>query len=253
MIPRLLKRFLVEYGNVWRLLPIAGFARWSACLLKRLPAVVQQRSLGPVDDLFGPDFAFKANGRILMIRGGSFGLVREIFGQQCYITADELRPLRWIIDLGSNCGTFSLFALCNAPEARVQGVEALPELARRAQQNLAANQMGDRGCIQNGIVGNESSPWSEALEKTSGPIERFDGKKVVAGMHQVDFLKCDIEGAEYELFAGDLSWLSSVNRLAIEYHGDWAQGEKLSLTLRSAGYSVTQVPHGILGYLYCLR
>ena len=36
----------------------------------------------------------------------------------------------------------------------------------------------------------------------------------------VGLLKVDIEGAEVELFKGDLDWLRKVRAIAIEFHGD---------------------------------
>src|SRR6266404_7620243 len=39
----------------------------------------------------------------------------------------------------------------------------------------------------------------------------------------IDILKVDIEGAEVELFKGDLDWLRSVGAIAIEFHHDSRQ------------------------------
>jgi hypothetical protein len=41
-----------------------------------------------------------------------------------------------------------------------------------------------------------------------------------SGFTKVDLLKVDIEGAEVELFKGNVSWLGCVNSIAIEFHGD---------------------------------
>ena len=37
-------------------------------------------------------------------------------------------------------------------------------------------------------------------------------------LDQIDFLKMDIEGAEYDLFRGALEWLNLVSAMKIEYH-----------------------------------
>jgi FkbM family methyltransferase len=43
-------------------------------------------------------------------------------------------------------------------------------------------------------------------------------------VEQVDFMKVDIEGAEQQLFAGDLGWLKSVGVIAIEFHDERCLG-----------------------------
>ena len=40
----------------------------------------------------------------------------------------------------------------------------------------------------------------------------------MAGGRRISILKVDIEGAEVELFQGDLEWLTHVGAIAIEFH-----------------------------------
>jgi FkbM family methyltransferase len=246
-------RFAQEIANVRRLLPPAEFLRWMGILARQLPAVIRSRSLGIVDDRFGGDFVFRCGARKLQICGGSFGLVREIFGQNCYIKPQELADCRTVVDLGANCGTFSLFVRVNAPSAQLLAIEALPALAERARANLARNQLDTNVRVLSGIVGSADNEWTRSLEREHGAVKRLDGPAIVHGLTPIDFLKCDIEGAEYSLFDGDLAWTSSIRRMAIEYHGSWSQGERLGARLVTAGFAVRQTPHGSLGYLHCHR
>src|SRR5215204_1702024 len=39
-----------------------------------------------------------------------------------------------------------------------------------------------------------------------------------AGFDRIDLLKVDVEGAEVELFKGNLEWLRAVSCIAIEFH-----------------------------------
>ena len=139
-----INRLLCECRNVYRLLDFRAYARWQLALATAMPMVLRKKSLGPVDDCFGANFRFRSKNGPLEIQGGSFGLVREIFGQECYVTPGEIADCRVILDLGTNCGTFALFALVYAPQAMVLGVEALPILARLAQSNIALNRFGGR-------------------------------------------------------------------------------------------------------------
>jgi methionyl-tRNA synthetase len=60
---------------------------------------------------------------------------------------------------------------------------------------------------------------------------------------RIDILKIDIEGAEVDLFKGGCDWLSSVDCLSIELHGDEAKRE-IPLTLLAAGFELSR--HGSL-------
>jgi hypothetical protein len=41
------------------------------------------------------------------------------------------------------------------------------------------------------------------------------------GAERIDLLKCDIEGAEQELFESSASWIGNVGILAVECHGEF--------------------------------
>ena len=41
-----------------------------------------------------------------------------------------------------------------------------------------------------------------------------------SGFESIDLVKADIEGAERELFRGDLDWLRKTRAVAVEFHGD---------------------------------
>jgi len=56
-------------------------------------------------------------------------------------------------------------------------------------------------------------------------------------------LKMDIEGAEVQVFSGDLSWIERVDCMVIELHDDSSFGpatSKIVPLLESAGFSRTQ-------------
>ena len=64
------------------------------------------------------------------------------------------------------------------------------------------------------------------------------------GLHSVDFLKIDIEGAEVALFdQGYERWLPHVKAMAIELHGDEAE-DKLNGALSEVPVSFRSAKHG---------
>jgi len=48
----------------------------------------------------------------------------------------------------------------------------------------------------------------------------------------------DIEGAETELFKGDLSWLARVNAIAIEFHGESRMASHFDDAMQEFGFCI---------------
>ena len=232
-----------------RLLPAREFSRWGGAMVRALPAAVRGRSLGPVDREFGTSFFIRGQPRGLAFSSCDLGVVREIFGQQCYGRAGDFARDRLIVDLGANCGVFTLFALVHAPESRVFAVEAQPEMIGALRGNLERNGLLPRVTVANALAGGVCSPWAEDLLQRHPQVKVWDASQMLSADQEIDFLKCDIEGAEYLLFDPVPAWFRRVRRFALEYHGDWARGSALGDRIRAAGFTVTQRAHRNLGYL----
>ena len=102
----------------------------------------------------------------------------------------------------------------------------------------------------NQLVAEPTVPSIRELIAASPAIELFGPWEAVRRLGGCDFLKCDVESGEHALFAGDLSWLQGVRRLAIEYHWTEAEGARLARIVESAGFTVDQMPHRQLGYIF---
>jgi FkbM family methyltransferase len=132
----------------------------------------------------------------------------------------HLRPGMTFYDIGANIGFFSLLAArLVGKEGRVVAFEADPEVAGRLREHVARNEFG-------WITVEEQAVWSEprdvffARTDPATSPDRGLGHVVptgTAGTIQVgavslddytwteptpDFLKCDVEGAEVEVFRG---------------------------------------------------
>jgi FkbM family methyltransferase len=248
-----LKFLAREVGNVRRILVPRDFRRWCGALWRGRAEIWRRRSLGPADDRLGERFSIRVRGRELQLEGASFGVVREIFGRECYIAGAELANCRTVVDLGANAGTFSLFAAVNAPECRVHAVEAQPAFVPIIEANLARNGLAGRVQVENALVGGVHDAWSRELVRRHPEIGTYPIGARLEALGTCDFLKCDVEGAEFRLLAEDRSWLRRVRRIALEYHGTWDDGAGLAEILRGEGLTVAQAAHGSLGYLFGSR
>jgi len=247
-----IKKLGQEIAGVGRVLGVREFLRWLGLLLWCAPKVLRTGSLGPVDDAFGARVRFRAGATWLVIEQGSLGVVREIVAANCYVKPVEISEAKTILDLGANCGVFTLFALASAPNARLVSVEAQPKMAVIARNNIAGNGFADRVEMLNAYAG-EKNDFIRGLSVAHPELRAFDPSAYVDSVGECDFLKCDIEGAEYSLFTQKSLWLRKVRRMSLEYHGTWEDGARLREIVVAHGFKVEQFPHGVLGYLMCRR
>ena len=151
----------------------------------------------------------------------------------------HLRPGMTFYDIGANIGFFSLLAArLVGKEGRVVAFEADPEIAARLREHVARNEFG-------WITVEEKAVWSEprtvffARTDPATSPDRGLGHVVSAGAAETipvsaeslddytrtqpapDFLKCDVEGAEVEVFRGAQQLLKKKRPGVIcEMHGE---------------------------------
>lgn len=159
------------------------------------------------------------NGPHFKIRDGAGAahIFHEIFLQDQYPRA-LLAGANTIVDVGANIGLFSYFARLNAPKAaRIIAIEADPDTFAVLNYNLASQNI-DRihqavasttGAID--FYSSETSGWSSrypvlgaaSARKVSVHAEPLSATLRNRGIGQIDFLKIDVEGAEYDIILGD--------------------------------------------------
>jgi hypothetical protein len=248
----LFHRTVAELRIVARLLPPGAFARWARGFLLAAPDMFRQRSLGPVDRLFGEDFTFCWKGREIRIERSDMGIVREIFGHRCYVSHTDISTARNILDLGCNSGLFTAFALLEAPEACIQAVDAQRDLLQSVRSNIARLD-SSRVTIECAFVGEMHTDWALSLREHDPEIGEFDVRGYLEAVGHCDFMKCDVEGGEFSFFRGDLSWTEAIGAMAIEVHPEYGDVGELASSLRRAGFRVEKERHSTLGYLFCGR
>jgi FkbM family methyltransferase len=154
-----------------------------------------------------------------------------------------LRPGMSVYDIGANIGFFSLLAARLVGAAgRVTAFEADPEIAARLRENVERNKDAP-------ISVEEKAVWSSANpvffaradsevspDRGLGHVIDHDGEKSAPGTIRVgaisvdefvhksaapDFIKCDVEGAEVEVFRGAEKLLNGRRPIILcEMHGD---------------------------------
>ena len=177
-----------------------------------------------------------------------------------------------VYDLGANMGYFALsMARRVGPDGRVFAFEPDPEMAGRLERNARMNGFGNvtlvRAAVWNEegwVTFNRSDPsispdrglghivteGEQEGDKISVPTVTLDRFSVSAPAP--DLIKCDVEGAEVEVFQGARSLLERVHPVIVcEMHAPEKEAHLLDL-FRSLGYSCSRLdgnhlladPHG---------
>jgi FkbM family methyltransferase len=156
----------------------------------------------------------------------------------------------FIVDAGGYIGDSAVLFLSRYPHAQCLVLE--PGMAHAwAARNLAA--YGPRAILLKSALMRsvgafrimEADTGTQVVADIAGTVEVVTIPELLSrSPHgRIDIFKIDIEGAEVDLFKGGCDWLSSVDCLSIELHGDEAKRE-IPLTLLAAGFELSR--HGSL-------
>ncbi|SHE66278.1 methyltransferase, FkbM family [Cnuella takakiae] len=174
----------------------------------------------------------------------------EIFTNGIYhFRASRENPL--IIDCGSNIGIGLLNYKAQYPQARIIGFEPDKGNFALLQKNIKHNKLEGVTLHQaavwtsNGTISfaSEASEASHIAEDGSGGqiVTAIRLADILAAEDKIDFLKIDIEGAEWPVIQDCAPYLGKVDNLFLEYHGKTTETSKLTgimQILEKAGYSV---------------
>jgi FkbM family methyltransferase len=159
-------------------------------------------------------------------------LCKDIFENRIY-HFDALRPDPLILDCGSNIGMSLLYYKQEYPSARVIAFEPEPVIFRYLQENIGTNQLADVRLVQAAVAGREGNLAfhsdgkyaSYLVQDRSTPLPpgwtecRVPCVRLRSYLNEpVDFLKLNIEGAEWEAIADSEECLRQVREMVIEYH-----------------------------------
>ncbi len=158
----------------------------------------------------------------------------------------KLRSLRRIVDIGANIGLFSLAARNLHPAAEIHAYEPNPRTLPYLQQNVESVDIrvfGEAvGRTEGRVSMHDTGDSNLATVRTSaeGTISLTSFAKVMDRIGgEVDLLKLDCEGAEWELLEDAASW-AGVRELRMEYHlVNGHTFDELNRSLRALGFRIT--------------
>lgn len=244
-----LGKLLRDVSGLARILGFSFAVRWLAAIARCGRSILRTRNLQGADRLMGTgpfDVRYR-NSVQFRIRGvGAFSGIREMYVRDTYLHGGvlEIEPGDRVLDLGANMGNFTSLALAHGA-SRVIAVEPSSELNAEMWSSLALNPgFAERVCLCRVFLGAPSGrhlPLSDDPAYQGVPWVSEEQLISDAGIDAVDFLKCDIEGGEYELLKPGSRLLSMARKLAIEIHAFAGDVERFIGMLRTQGFSILYI------------
>lgn len=152
----------------------------------------------------------------------------ELFQQEMYKFKANC-PNPYIIDCGANLGMSIIYFKQLYPEASITAFEADDYIFSFLEKNIKSYEFDDVVLVNEAVWNSEETLSFIAEGGAGGRIEEETAigmyKKVICTSlkkyltaRKVDFLKIDIEGAEYEVIKDCEDELKNIDYLFIEYH-----------------------------------
>jgi len=168
--------------------------------------------------------------------------MESVFGDAYHLPRHRIKDDCVILDLGANAGYAAAQMASMYPRARVIAVELDADNAQLARRNLAPFErcelVNAAIWITDGEVG-YSGKAKDGYAITGGGMNKAPAVTIETllddrGIEIADFVKMDIEGAEWPLFQKP-TWLVRIDSISVEVHqADWL--EPIDATLIKAGF-----------------
>lgn len=187
-------------------------------------------------------------------------IVGEVFLDQCYVRELKLPARPVVVDVGGYIGDFALFAAKCLNARQVVVCEPSPRNWELLKRNVANNHYEDRIEMVNKAVADQKYVMMnvDALDRQQARVSAYGFsdalRTAVPGitlaelvadhkLHEIDLLKLDCEGGEYEILSTTpTEVLHLISHLVFEYHeieGYQAKLRAVKQRLCDEGFSLT--------------
>jgi FkbM family methyltransferase len=200
-----------------------------------------------------------SNALYARLGSSDFLVIDELFFRREYdfLFAKTCDDVKLVVDLGANCGYSTVLWLTHFPQARVIAVEPDPSNLAVLRRNVASFGGEDRvriipacaaGHSRSVRLNRSGQEWEYSMadgdDGAGQPVAALTMTEILASCGEegpIDLLKCDIEGAERELFESAGAWLPRVQTMLVEVHAPF-RGHDLEKIVRGHGCEFQMSP-----------
>ncbi len=205
-------------------------------MFSRLLFAVARRLPFKIEKLYVP-----AMGQVINRPGDSSSVFGEIFVSQIYQPIAPLPHGATAVDLGSNVGYFTIFINQRIKDGKIFVFEASPKAFAHLENNISriSRKNGNTIDIHNVAICDYSGEIDFMVDNTHDSnvaaaayrdISTFQDADHFVSIRipcetighyvkgRIDFLKCDIEGAEYGVLTDELLNPAKVGQFVVEFH-----------------------------------
>jgi len=180
--------------------------------------------------------------------------LREWERETAPVILENIRRSRCFIDVGANCGIYTVLGCQINPGVRVVAVEPVPRICAALAHNVAMNNLTSRVTVLNVALGDRDGvvPFHEAEDPTMGSLAAggYQGQpgrvihvkcrtldSIVEDLGiEPDFIKIDVEGFEHLVLAGGSQVLSKFRPYIVLEANPGDPGEAMTQILSKYGY-----------------
>jgi FkbM family methyltransferase len=212
-----------------------------------------------VKDNFGIEWAYDVNDYNGGIHGIEFGCKHE--QKELEIVLSNLKPGFIFFDVGANIGYFAIHAAIAKEDIKIFAFEPVEETYDQLRLNIARNDLQTKIIPVQAAVGNYVGKVMITNNLTTGnhlifetsqqhkpqidvvDILTLDSFTIAQKLKRVDFIKCDVEGAEKFVLEGAEYILTTLKPLLVlEVSSSWT---------KRYGYSTKDIFDTLYGFGYC--
>ncbi len=241
-----LKRLAHDVLATWTAMPKRQALRWYAAVLRNMPTILLERRFYSADHEMRGMLEFHVLGHRLAVDnttpGTRYPFLRELFVRQIYFRGFKNLRFKTCLDLGCNIGEVSgLLRQLAGPQGKVVGIDPLPYPG----DPVRARALATPGVhLHQGLVCNYDLRHDYATLHALCEPYGFDASQALTvdelaetyHLEHIDFLKMDIEGAEFAIFRDPARWLDKVDNLAMEVHRNSGDPLEIIQKLQQKGF-----------------
>lgn len=243
------KKLAADFLGLARVCGLLTACRWLVFVGRHSADIVREGNLQPADKAMGEGPFTIRLGRygasFAVVGEGAITGIREMYVRDSYL-GDGLLLIQdggTVVDLGANIGNFTNLALSCGSTVRVVAVEPSAAMNTAFHRSVELNPgYMSRVILIRAFLGEIPQKVQFAIDQDVNYHDALwmsEADLIKEGhLTKVDFLKCDIEGGEFQLLTADSKLLAMTQNIAIEVHAFAGDVNEFIERLRRCGFGI---------------